>query len=336
MKFVEQPELPPWAEKIRVEQEGDTLFVFGSNRVRKPQSANPQETTTWNLLRQYLIPPWKKGVQKRALHVEFANASHDEDLVAFVRTYGPVAGIDPSSMKAGGNLETVCVIESLSGLRREQKLFSAALKLCMELRRGDEADLSVVAELLGDLADVGYQVGPPWEVAQGRELPRHPVSGFLVEPRPEETWFWTLICMRSFFEFAMATGWHGGIEIGAFLRGVRSPLIKDFGRQALCLLLNSFPPTLEVFLGRLAELPKYERAGIRSVLYWMLRNDSLHGFGTQICHNPKCGKFFAVERSGQPFCSQDCSRRERQRLYWNEKGLLRRKKRLASKKRKRG
>ena len=325
MKFVE-PDLPPWADEITVEQEGDALYVCGTNRIRKPQVATDQERSSWDLLRQYRAFQWRKDEPKQTPHMRFANASDEDKLRAFTRRYGPVAGIDPVYKRSGQNRETICVLESVTGLKREQQLFSAAVRLSIELKR-NQADLKTLASVVADMAAIWTQPGPSWEnPAEGAVLPEHPVRhGIRVEARAG--WFWKLASWKPFADFASTEGAQGEVTMDTWLRGVHSPRLKDFGLDVLLLLLNQFLPTLERFDGNVAELPRYDRTGIRGVLYWMLRYDVLRGLGTQICQNSQCGQFFVVERSGQIFCCQECSRRERQREYWREAGRALRKNR---------
>ena len=334
MKFVEQPDLPPWAGNIAVERDGDTLYVFGEDRIRHPQLADTQERTSWNILREYRVRPTLKGEQKQPAHIEFANALTDAALIKFVEHHGPVAGVDACRKPTTDNLDKICVVESLVGLRREQRLFIAALTLSQQLKNGD---IPRIAELLSNLVDIANHPGPPWETI-GNDLPVHPWTGLKVEARPGKVWFWKNRnqALYALQEFALQAGWHDECELGTFLRGVHSPVLRDLGRRALCVLLKAFPPSLEVYSTEIAELPVYEREGIRNVLYWMLRYDILRDHGIQFCANQKCGKFFRLERSGQRFCNAECSQHERQRLYWRVNGRRRREERIRRSKRGKG
>jgi hypothetical protein len=84
------------------------------------------------------------------------------------------------------------------------------------------------------------------------------------------------------------------------------------------------------------ELPIYDPVGILPVLYFMLRQDCLREQSIAICARPACGAFFAVERFGQRFCSEECSRLQRQRDYWERKGKEMRTRRVARKRNKKG
>jgi biotin carboxyl carrier protein len=76
--------------------------------------------------------------------------------------------------------------------------------------------------------------------------------------------------------------------------------------------------------------PPQNKEGILSALFFMLRRDCLLDHEIRMCNQRDCGKFFKVERGGQRFCSDECSRLERQRDYWQRKGKAVRARRVAS------
>jgi hypothetical protein len=108
----------------------------------------------------------------------------------------------------------------------------------------------------------------------------------------------------------------------------RDPLIPDFvaGRRVICGLLNSFPST--VFPNPL-EMHSSIRFGIRPLLYSLLRRQFIYPRGFGFCANRECRKFFNIERAGQRFCSPECSRQHRKRIYWQQQGKKLREKRIA-------
>lgn len=98
------------------------------------------------------------------------------------------------------------------------------------------------------------------------------------------------------------------------------------GRIVVCELLNSFPSI--VFPNPL-EMHSSIKFGIRPLLYSILRRQFINPRGFAICANTECRNFFNIERSGQSFCSSECSLHHRQRIYWQERGKKLRKKRSA-------
>ena len=84
--------VPAWAERITVERDGEQLIVRGEGRTGL---ATRQGMTSQNdLLWQYaqFTKPWtgKDRTGTRLPHIQFANAITDEDLVGFVRRFGPL------------------------------------------------------------------------------------------------------------------------------------------------------------------------------------------------------------------------------------------------------
>jgi hypothetical protein len=98
------------------------------------------------------------------------------------------------------------------------------------------------------------------------------------------------------------------------------------GNIVICELVNSFPATA---FPNPAELHGSIRFGIRPLLYAILRRHLFKPMGFFACLNEHCRPFFSIERSGQRFCSPECSIRHRQRVYWREKGKKLRKDRTA-------
>ena len=88
-------------------------------------------------------------------------------------------------------------------------------------------------------------------------------------------------------------------------------------RIVICELAN-------VFQGRVfpnpPEMHSSIRYGVRPLLYSILRREFIYPAETVVCANTNCRDFFKVERSGQLFCSAECSRRQRQREYFQKRG----------------
>ena len=99
-------------------------------------------------------------------------------------------------------------------------------------------------------------------------------------------------------------------------------------RIVVCELLNSFPS--RVFPNPV-EMHASINFGIRPLLYAILRQQFMALRDIARCANTQCRDFFNLERTGQEFCSLTCSRQQRQRIYWKERGKRLRKKRTSKK-----
>lgn len=99
-------------------------------------------------------------------------------------------------------------------------------------------------------------------------------------------------------------------------RGFPFPPIAD-ARFVICELLNVFRST--VFPNPLA-MHSSICYGIRPLLYSLLRRQFLTPRDSSLCTNTQCRDFFNIERAGQQFCCAECSRRQRQRVYWKKQG----------------
>jgi hypothetical protein len=122
-------------------------------------------------------------------------------------------------------------------------------------------------------------------------------------------------------------------------RGSSEPLRFAFidplraGHLVICELVNAFSPVVYPWGKTPVEAPAPDVAGgVRPVLYYILRREYLHASGVGVCRNPECREFFEIERAGSEFCSEMCSRLQRQREYWQKRGKKLRKSRLNSKK----
>jgi hypothetical protein len=288
-----------WADKITVRRVADALRVQGQNG---PETQSP------DVLRAY------RNFGKQGLHVQFVNARTDEDLIDFVQRYGPVNGhrqTGPLSPR-GSPLE---VMESFSGLRREQMVFRAALQLLNGLRQRRDTD---AADGLGELV-----------CADSMHLP---------EATSQRDAFWGLVRWDlEVLRLAKSRGFRGKPrDLRGFLRGLRGAVLRELGWNVLCMMLENFRPVLVPVKDGLIELPARNEAGILPRLYFMLRRDCLYGQEIRICARLDCRKFFKVERNGQTFCLPECSQLQRQRDYWQRKGRFTRVLREAKKRDKKG
>jgi hypothetical protein len=287
--------VPAWAAKIDVKRFRGKLLVQGSGRVPNlTVFASSSQADSSGPLSQY-VPTISIGEKRWGLppHLKFATAMTQRAQIAFVAKYGPIWGVVKRSEPA------VLVEQDLDVLRDEQERFFKATTLAEELRNTGELDMERISLLFLELA-IGCRVGLP-------------VAGHLkMFSALEEKWGLPDLVL---------------LEDPASLK--RDPRMETWyeycAHWTLCRLLNRFQPELTFFDGRPAELPRHAPEGILPVLYFMLRSDYL---STErriaTCENTSCKQLFAIERSGQRFCSSKCSTLQRGRDYWHRKGKERR------------
>jgi hypothetical protein len=103
----------------------------------------------------------------------------------------------------------------------------------------------------------------------------------------------------------------------------------DAGHYSICELVNAFSSLVYPWGKTPIEAPHWDlTCGIRPVLYYILRREYLlKARSIGICRNTDCRQLFEIERFGQEFCSEECSRLLRQREYWKKRGKTLRKRR---------
>jgi hypothetical protein len=302
-----------WAEGIEVERKGDSLLLKGQRpaKLEVGKDSRPGDV----LLAYSRFAQRSKPIAgqlrggRLAPHVQFANAETDKDLIEFVHKYGPVNG-SRSPRPLAKDRTRIEVLESLQCLRRERVFFASALALKAALKTDIEGD---IAKALVSMIHACSLPGP------------------LEEQAFELRWFEELF-LRSKHD-----GLRGKpLDLERFICSLGGKRIREYGRYALCLILNSFPPIIVPVEGGLVELPPNEKAGILPALLFWLRRDWLDEHEIRMCAQRDCGKWFKVERGGQRFCSPECSQYQRQREYWERAGKKLRAARLASKPEKKG
>jgi hypothetical protein len=88
-------------------------------------------------------------------------------------------------------------------------------------------------------------------------------------------------------------------------------------RIVVCEALNAFPP--RIFPNPL-RMHWSLQFGVRPLLYSLLRAEFSQAREVRSCANTRCRSFFELERAGQRFCDEICSRQQRQREYWQVRG----------------
>jgi hypothetical protein len=282
------------------------LYVRGQNAVT-PETGNDVLLAYSHFVQAQKPLPGQLRDGRLAPHVRFANAATDEDLIRFVREYGPVNGKWNAPGPLAKDRTTIEAVENLQRLRREQRIFASVLNLMGCLKDRNDTD---TANALGDLMDACLQQAPSGD----SRFEQDAVLELLMRSKPD--------------------GLHGnasGLEV--FLRNLGGEQAREYGWYALCFLLSRFPPAIAPAKNGLVEIPQRSNAGILPALFFMVRRDCLLDNEIRICDRRDCGKFFKVERGGQKFCSSECSRLQRQRDYWATKGKEARAKRRKAKKR---
>lgn len=267
----------------------------------------PLETTSnaCDLLQQYQMARkdlsiGKGRTGKNSPHVRFANADTDEKLFAFVRQFGPVVaksvysnferpqeGVPEPSWPPRLTAE-----QDMNELRSERLLYHSALNLVIELGQ-PEANAVLIQNCIKEIADKVSDWPRQWK----REKRLRQTSQIF--------WRISLESVQRIRQLSTA------IQPDPFL-----PRSLD-GRIVICELLNAFRG---VIFPNLLEFHSSIRYGIRPLLYSILRRELLYPRDIAACANTQCREFFEIERAGQRFCCDACSRHQRQREYWQNCG----------------
>lgn len=256
----------------------------------------------------------KQRTGKDSPHIRFANANSDEELIEFVRNFGPVVcrswELLPLTTPLGPRGSAGEVPENrlmkarqdLLELKREQRIYKTALGLLMELaKKPADFDVDAAKERIARIADDIQDWPRQWN-RENKERGKNPL------------WRVRGDSIRRVAALAKSE-----------LHRLLPPQVD--ARIALCELVNVFP---SLAFPNPLEMHSYICFGIRPLLYSILRREFLQPREVGVCANTQCRAFFEVERAGQRFCDDQCSRRQRQRENWQTHGKTARKKRLAA------
>jgi len=263
-----------------------------------------------DLLQQYQMArkDLSKGrTGKNSPHIRFANADTDKKLIAFVRQFGPVVAreVYDNFERAEKGLpeprlpRRLTAEQDMNELRSERLLYHFALNLVIELGQ-PEVNASMVRHSIKEIADKVSDWPRQWEREQRLRHP-HQVL-WKISPESVE-------------------------RIRQLSTALPDPFLSRSldGRIVICELLNAFRGMV---YPNPIEFHSSIRYGIRPLLYSILRREFLCPRDVAVCANTQCREFFEIERSGQKFCCDDCSRHQRQREYWKNSGKKLRGKRL--------
>jgi hypothetical protein len=307
-------------EPLAVENAGDCLHVMGF----KPSPA--VDWDSWDIFEAYRKIPkqWGGGrAGKRSPHIQFANADTDEKLVAFVERFGPVVASSTRETRHSSKEDVPPILtadQSWEELRNERSLYRSALILLSELERGKKANISVLRRCMSDIHDKVSYWPTQWSHEQKlREFNKEPPI----------TWEFSREASQR-----VKLAAERRLSFGERIAGSLVEPVVRAGHDIICELLNAFRPWVYRWEDKRTEAPHRDlRYGIRPILYSILRMEYLQPGSVAICANAQCLDAFVIDRSGQRFCTNECSQQQRQREYWTTRGKKLRKRRLRSAKR---
>jgi hypothetical protein len=290
-----------WAEPLKgsreleVEQVGSDLHISGLVPRYQVQDA-PTDLVRHFEKTPRSRPIGQQRVGKEPPDIRFANATSDDELISFVRRFGPVVAKVVQDTRLSAELgeprlpARLIAHQDLEELRSEQLIYRSALGLVMQLNeRKFEYDVAQqqIKTIAANIGDWPRQ----WEREKSRR-------------RAEPTWE---LSAQSLKRIQQRSSGRPDQLLPATLDA----------RIVICELLNSFRSM--IFPNPL-EMHSSIKFGVRPLLYSLLRRQFLHPRGFAVCANTQCRNFFNIERAGQQFCDEVCSLQHRQRVYWERRG----------------
>lgn len=314
---------PIWAQNIEVREQGEALLVKGWGHLAlhvDAQNVSPEHCSTLDILEQFrhyaLRSLHKEPVASDAGIYQFADATTDGKLLAFVNKFGPVWGqVQKLESDSLFETQTITVLQDLALLRREQERFAAAVQLLGQLNRNGRADLKAIVAAMMTIAPAPRLYLPSRMPPAIAKLAISASPGTTVSEK--QPWIWSLLAVNE-----LVRGKPPGV----------AERITECGHRALCNLFNGFPPMLIPVRGRqLIELPRIASEGILHALYFKLRLDYLAQRAIGTCQN--CGGHFVVSKRGARACGEVCRRALRNRKYWKSHNkTINRKRRISARK----
>lgn len=318
MKIVEHYPPLAWGMRLQVESSESGLTV------RALELISDQDSRASDVFHAYRKSISKlKGENRQSPHIEFANANDDDKLDRFVRRFGPIVvtsfrkedAIIPSGLDEPCETTRPLIVglQDWTELRNEQRMFHAAITLVAELQREGESNLEIIKQRICTINELAGD----W-VRQCKRERRLRMSGAGYDKNPK--WFWGSDSCRT-LEFAQASTVVTYLPFGRSDAGLRRAEILRVGHSVICELVNAFPALVQTWGETVVEAPHWDLScGIRPVLYHLLRREYLSKSGIAVCRNASCRSLFEIERSEQHYCSDICSRKQRQREYWETTG----------------
>ena len=317
-----------WGKDIRVEAGPDDLEVSGVvPALQQDYNAAPDALRSYMQAIRRFGGPKRQG--KNSSHIEFANADSDRKLIKFVQRFGPVVvsslrteerEIPPKGPFEFQTTQTISVArQNLAELRSEHLAYRSALHLVSELQRGKQSEVGTLRRCVVEIVENVYTWPRQWE----RELQLRANHGYAGEPQ----WLFRQDSVEHLWRCRYhVTRENSGDPLRESILAM-SPIRAS--HNVICELVNAFAPLVYLWGDGPVEAPHWDLiGGIRPVLYYILRREYLQASGIGICRNTDCRNLFEIERFGQEFCGDVCSRLQRQREYWQKRGKKMRKQRL--------
>jgi hypothetical protein len=329
-----------WASHISVKELGGEQLLVKGQRDR-PEPGLERRDVFLQYRSSLRSEFAQKNTSQNSPHVRFANAHNDDQLIAFLRDFGAFSPCDAGEFE--GLPETdwammVYAIEELPILRREQRTYAAALRLLTEIKvPKEESNVSAIKESIEAIAD-GIAFWPEQWEAESKWLKSHVFSpiGWHFD-RNHRDYIWRIRWRLCPPEMATEPTSVRSVDLDWRLQALKESAIKPIesphraAHLVLCELLNAFATQVQCFGDCAIETIPHVSVlfGIRPAMYFILRHEYLGSTGIRVCHNNRCRRFFESWRSGQRFCSAECSQKFRQRKYWRTSGTdLRHKRKL--------
>jgi hypothetical protein len=274
-----------------------------------------------------------RGMQKRrgknSSHIQFANADDDQKLIKFIKQFGPVvvsSSRTENRVFPDGVFESpvertfVVADQNLAELRNERRIYRAALALVAELNHGKKCDVVAARNHLFEIVENVSEWPKQWEREKQMRLSG---QGYVLQP----PWLFGQDDLKRLETYKYWVKLEPPTDPMVAAIGPPSDPV-ELGHKVISALVNAFPPIIYPWGKRPVEAPDWDlTGGVRPVLYYILRREYLQAGGIAICRNSECHEVFDIERAGQEFCGDKCSRHQRQREYWNKRGARLRKRR---------
>ena len=336
MMIVEQYPTLTWGTDLYVEPNENGLIVTGLEPMTREELGGAPDV--FRAYREAAASRRKGWDKLQASHIELANANDDEKLTQFVQHFGPVVVSslrredipmppDPDALSGFERSRSLRIAQQdWTELRNEQQMFRAALTLVAELERGKETNLQTVRDCIVTIFEKANQWPGQWHREQQLRM-----SGLGFDQ--QATWLFEEDSLRRLAqEGSMGVTPRPTLGERIAKKPIKPTLhrgdVIHAGHLVICELANAFPPRVYPWGETAIEGPHCDLSfGIRPVLYYMLRREYLSKSGVAVCLNSDCRELFEIERAEQHYCSAECSRRQRQRKYWEDQGKELRQKR---------
>jgi hypothetical protein len=319
--------LPPWAERIQVRRSGEKLWVRGKGLYYYAVSAEAEQGPgRGNLLADFFRSrrAMTREQTPQLPHLNFAAASTDDELIEFVKRYGPVWASVPEDRK-NPRADSTLVCQSLPALRAEQRIFRALVELVGAMREGRDLiqeACAIEAELVPGESDADLSSTRSLRTSQ--RLVRENAE-VLAKIRQRATAFAQIIV-------AEGPPVHEDAPWSVRSSSHLDPLLLQEGNdtvfwgvvleqlgQVLCEIFNAVETRLYATGPFVQELPTLGPRGVRPLLYYLLRAEYLHGQMLRACQRADCGAMFIPTRRHAKYCSPNCETVERQKRYENKR-----------------